>query len=156
MFALPSQPAALGERLLHDGRGIDENLHLTAETRNEKLSQTLQFPFYQSVIVSVTSIDGNGSAAELGGDSERVVLGRIGHAQGNHAPGLGPEILRMTSLVQSISQPSHIAMIIGLNELNQPLPDFVTKVSLAKAHSVETQPECLVTNLDSEVGRAEL
>src|SRR5271163_3952466 len=116
----------------------------------------LEFPFYQTMIVAVTRIDGNGSAVELGGDGERVVLGRVGQPQGNHAPGVGPESLWVTSLFRSISQPSHIAVMFGLNELSQPLPDFVAQASPAKADRVETQPECQVTNLDAGVGRAEL
>src|SRR3954464_9997895 len=99
----------------------------------------LQLPFYQVVVVTVSGIDGNGSVAGLSRDCEWVVRGRVGHAKDDHAPRLRPETLRMASLVRSVGEPCHVAVMVRMNKPDQAVTDFRPKTGLTEADSVKTE-----------------
>lgn len=103
------------------------------------------------MIVAIPSVNRYGSFVSLRRDCERVVLGCVGKANNDHAPGFGPERLWMTSLFGSRSQPSHIAVIACLDEVGQPQPGFMTQGRLTKSDRVKTYPQRIIPDLVSRI-----
>ncbi len=48
MLALPAKPRLHGERLFHDRRGIDEDLHVFARSRGNLAGSSLSLPLIMS------------------------------------------------------------------------------------------------------------
>ena len=59
----------------------------------------------------------------------------------------------MASLLGSGGEPSHVAMIAGLDEVGQSLPRFRAEACLAEADRIETSSQRLVPNLASWIDR---
>ena len=60
MFALPTEAGGLGERLLHDGRGVDEHLDVLPRPAREFSRDRFQFAFDDVVVVRALGVDGDG------------------------------------------------------------------------------------------------
>ncbi len=154
MLSLPSQPSGLRERFFHNRRGIDEDLHVARETRNQELSKMFQSSLNNFMIILVSSINRNGSFAWLTKDAKSVVLRRVGEADDDYTSRLGPETFGAASLLRSSREPTHVAVEAGLNKLAQSFPDFRTKAGSAEANGIETHPQCILADLASGIIRA--
>ena len=62
VLALPAEAGLLRQRLLHDGGGVDEHLHIAARLRDQPARQRLQLRLDDLVIVGALRIDGDGAA----------------------------------------------------------------------------------------------
>ena len=81
MLALPAEAGALGERLFHHRRGIDEDL----ERRRSRLAdepggQHFQPALDEVVIIAIAGIDRDRRRRFFRKDGERVALGAVIHA----------------------------------------------------------------------------
>src|ERR1700733_11066422 len=99
MLPLPPKTTALGQGLFHDRGRIDEDLHLAFEARHEELGQMFQPTLDEIVVVAVPGVNRYRTFASLRDDREGVIHWRVGKRNDNHTPGLGPERLRMASLL---------------------------------------------------------
>ncbi len=76
VLALPTETGGFGERLFHDGRGIDKNLDIAARSFDQPASKTLQPRLDDIVIVVAARIDRNSASRALLGESRAGCFAR--------------------------------------------------------------------------------
>ena len=81
VLALPAEAGALGERLFHHRRGVDEDLDAGGEAGGDEAGEVFELALEHVVIVAAAGIDGDAAAIGPGEDGERVVGGRVGEAE---------------------------------------------------------------------------
>ena len=77
VLALPSDTGAVGEGLLHQRRGVDEDLHVVAGGRGKGRGELFEASLHQVVIIDILCVHGNRRVFGMGERFERVVLGAV-------------------------------------------------------------------------------
>ena len=111
MLALPAEPGRLRQRLLHDGRGIDEDLDVGAAARCEQPGDALQLALDDVVIVAPSRIERDRRLVRLGEHGERIAFAGIVHAEHDDGADLAPELARIGALRLPFRHPVHLALI---------------------------------------------
>ena len=119
VLALPADPGALRQRLLHHRRSIDEYLHRGTEARDDELSEMLQHALHHVVIVAVAGIDRDGAAIGERERGERIVVRRVRQAERDHAARVRPQVARIAACVRSRCEPAHVAVLSGSEKFGQ-------------------------------------
>jgi hypothetical protein len=87
-------------------------------------------------------------------NGEGIVLGRVGYPDDDHAPCVGPKILRMASLLALAGKPSHVTVEAFSYEVNQSFPNLWPQACGTEADRIKTYLECFVADLAGWVCRA--
>ena len=91
MLALPADPGRFTERLFHHRSRIDENLELAfGRTFDEPARQGLERLLHDIVIIAPLGIDRDTRLFRLRFQRKRIDVGRIAHAERDHASRFGP------------------------------------------------------------------
>ena len=121
VFALPAQAGALGQRLLHQGGGVDEDLDVGAVAGRDLTRQLFQPTLDDLVIVVAARIDRDVSGRAVGQLVQRIVIGTVVHAQDDGGLRLVPHGRGMLAAIQRRLHPVHVAMPARVHEMTQPL-----------------------------------
>ena len=147
VLALPADAGAFGQRLLHHRRGVDEHLHRRAEARHDELREVLQLALDHVVIVAVAGIDRDAAAVGLVERGERIVLRRIGQAEGDHAarrrPQRSADATRCSA--RRASQPMSPCWPAARNSASRSRAS-VAEFGVAEADSIEAQRQRAVAD----------
>ncbi len=120
VLALPAEPRRSGKRLFHDRRGVGENLDADLAKpalrpfRHQPSREHFQRLLDHIVIVRALSIGRNPRKFRMRLQGERIVRRRIAHAQANHAPCLGPKVLRRLPVRKTVRHPVHLPVHSGI------------------------------------------
>ncbi len=120
MFPLPPNAGRLGQRLFHDGGGVDKYFHVTARLNDDPPRQRFEGAFDDIVIVSALRISRNAPPHRFARPCKRIDGGGIAHAQRNHALHLGPQPARGSALPLTRRHPDHVAMPPRRQPITQP------------------------------------
>ena len=121
MFALPAETGRRGERLLHDGCGIDKDLDVAAAILDQPAPQRFQPRLDQLVIVVAAGVDRNAAAPAIFQNRQRIVVGAIIDAKHDDRARRRPHRTRIAAPLGSRRHPFHVAMRAGGEVFAQPL-----------------------------------
>ncbi len=141
MLALPANARGLRQRLFHHRRRVHEHLHFArlSGTRDDVLSKRLLHALHHLVVVAISGIDRDVAAITLLQRGERIVIRCVGQSKRDDGPRLRPERARVAPLLGAFSQPAHVAVLSGGDELGQSFPDRAAKLCRAEADHVEPE-----------------
>ncbi len=158
MLPLPAQPRLRRQRLLHDRRGIDENLHLHTRrgAGDDELREVLQPALDDVVVIAMPRIDRDIAPIRLAQRRKRVALRRVTCAQRYDAADVGPKRARIAALLHPSRQPAHLAMLPGGKEIAQPGAGAGVEFSRREPHRIEAERHRLGANGPAQIlgGRA--
>ena len=121
VLALPAQPRRFGERLLHDGGGIDEHLDVAAGLFDQPAAEIFQPRLDHLVIIVALGIDRDGAARALLQDRERIAARAVIDAEHDDRAHFRPHRARIAAAVGLGRHPIHVAMSAFGEEGSQPL-----------------------------------
>src|ERR1700730_1153227 len=81
VLALPAQPGALGERLLHNWSGVDKKLQRSGPMLLDPMRERLKAALQGVMIIAASRVDRNRADFGRVRERQRVVLGRVAHDQ---------------------------------------------------------------------------
>ncbi len=110
VLALPAEPCARGERLLHHRRGIDEELHIVSRQRLNPCSKLLELCLEHVVIVGALRIGRDRATRSLIQDRERVAAARIVQPEQDDGARLRPESPRALAPLARLGEPGHVPL----------------------------------------------
>lgn len=119
VFALPAEPGALREGLLHQRRGVDENFDVCIGFARKPLCELLQLALDDVVIVAPGGIRRNETILLLLQKRDRVIGAGVALADEDRAFCVGPKRLRMLARIGAfalLAEPFHVAMAALLQE----------------------------------------
>jgi hypothetical protein len=90
VLALPAETCGFGQRLFHDGCGVDEDLDLTSRLAHEPACERLELLFHHLVIVAAAGVDRDDAQLPLVEQSHGIVIGSVIDAEHDDALDGGP------------------------------------------------------------------
>ena len=140
MLALPAEPGARGERLLHHRRGVGEELHLALGQRLHPRGQRLELRLEHVVIVGALRIDRDRAARRL---SCRIASGIAGapviQSEQDDAVGFRPQRARGFAALGGGCEPRHVALPALGEKLAERIAGALNRVGRGEAHGVEAK-----------------
>ena len=137
VLALPADPRRLGQRLLHQGRGVHEHLHLAVELGRHPAAELLQAALDQLVVVIALGIDGDSGAVPVRQHLPRVVIGTVVQPKDDRRAGVRPHAAGMAAALQGLGHPVHGPVPALLDEGLQPRAGRPRPVHRSEADGVE-------------------
>ena len=115
VLALPAEPRGLRQRLLHDGRGIDEHLERGrrlpgGSLRDQPAGERFQRLLDDIMIILPLRIGGEPADGGCIGQRARIARRGIAHAEHHHRSHLRPQRGGACALVRALGHPQHVAM----------------------------------------------
>ena len=145
VLALPAKARRLRQRLLHHGRGVDENLDLRRAKAAMRAAATSQpascfrRALDDVVIVAVARIDRDIAGALIGESRQRIAGRPVIHPQHQDAGGLGPKRGGIGAARRRRSQPVHVAGGAGREPGGKPLAGAFDRSGRSCLADVETK-----------------
>ena len=140
VLALPAQPPRdLGQRLLHQGRGVHEHLQLAAERLRHPAAQRLQPLLDEVVVVVALGVDRDGRPVGAGQRRAGVRVGAVVDPQHDGGTGVGPHGARMHPAGQGGRHPGHFAVPAVSHEGLQPAAGLPGHVQVGDPERLEAQ-----------------
>ena len=138
VLALPAQPGALGKRLFHYRRGIDEQLERARPAPFDPMCERLQPPLQDVVIIAAARVHRNDAAIAPLRQRQWVVLGSVIDAEHDDRACFGPQRLRIAAPRRSAGEPTHVAVIAARDEFAEPVARLGIEMRLCKPDCVKT------------------
>ena len=110
VLSLPAETCRGGKRLLHDGGGVDEHLHLSFRQGLDGAGKRFELRLEHAVIVGALRIDRDCPARALAENSERIAGRTIVEAEHDDALRLRPKRPWALAPVGSRCEPVHVAV----------------------------------------------
>ncbi len=119
VFALPAEAGALGERLFHQGGGVDEDLDLGRQASGDLAGECLQTALDDFVIVVASGIDGDVAGGAVGHLGQGVSVGAVVHAEHDGGPGVSPHGRGVGTAFEGGLHPAHVAVTSSLDKMSE-------------------------------------
>ncbi len=113
VLALPAEARRLRQRLLHERRRIDEDLHVAARPADELLRQLLEPALDHVVIVAVARIDGDRADLRPVERRQGIAFRPVVHGEHHDGPRLRPERDGRAALRLALLHPAHAGVMAG-------------------------------------------
>ena len=155
---MPCQPwpTACADGLLHQRRGVDEDLQVVPVGVPDEAAQRLELALHHLVVVAALGIDRDRRALAVLQHLERIARRRVVDGQRHDRLGVPPQALRIGALLGALAEPAHVALPAGLEEFAQPLQALVARlgrqVGRRKAYRIEAQSQRLVADRVAQRG----
>ena len=153
VLALPAEPGAGGQRLLHDGGGVNEHLHLAAGMGDEPARQRLEPRLDDLVVVVALGIDRDRAAVALREYGERIGVRPIIEAEHDDRSHLRPERARVGAALRTRCHPGHVAVRALGKEALEPRLRFRDGIGPDNADGIEAMLACCGGERRLEGGR---
>jgi hypothetical protein len=138
VLALPADAGGGGERLLHDRRGVDEDLDLFGGLGGEPAGDRLEPLLDEIVVVSAAGIDRDGRLVRTSEQGQRIVFGSVVEAKHDHRARLRPQRPRVAAAFRVRREPVHGAVEAAFEEAVEALGRTGDGVGGGDADRVET------------------
>ena len=137
MLALPAEARGGGERLFHDGGGVDEDFDFLAGGVGEPAGDLLEPRFDEIVIIAVAGVDGDIARAFIVEARHRIIVRPVIHGQHDNAFDVGPERAGPRAAAFGFFHPNHIAVAALGQPLREAGDGLGRGVRRCHAHGVE-------------------
>ena len=139
VLALPAQSGAGGERLLHDRRGIDEDLHVALGEFLHARGKRRELRLEHVVIIVTLRIDRDRAVRFFFQARERIGGPSVIQSEHDYALRFGPERARGLATLRGRGQPSHVPVAAVGEERVKRLARACHGVGGGEAHGVEAK-----------------
>ena len=139
VLALPAEPGALGQRLFHHRRGVDEDLDRGAMALLQPGGQPLQPRLDHVVIVAALGVDRDDPAIAVREPGERIAVRSVVEAEQDDALHVRPQGAGIAAAGCLVGQPGHVAMPAGGEEGVEPAGRSA-ELGRREPHLVEAEP----------------
>ena len=139
VLALPAEPGAGGERLLHHRRRIDEDLHVAVGEVLHARRKRRELRLEHVVIIVALRVDRDRAARSCRQDVERVGGRSVVQSEQDDALRLRPQRARAFAALRRPCEPAHVAVpALGEERLERVARAF-GRIGRGKAHGVEAE-----------------